>query len=292
MSFPRSDFRFFERLRVRWAEVDMQKIVFNGHYLMYFDTAVAGYWRALAMPYHETMAVPRRRPVRAQGHARVRGSARYDDQLDVGVRCAAHRQLVDGARRRGVPRRTAAGQRRAGLRLRRPGDADVASRCRRSCASCCRPSRPASRWSTCASGAGASSASRRATIRITGVRRGAADPGRDGVGRRRRRLRARGGLQPLRPAAGHRPPARARARRGQDRPHGGAGADARQPHRPRGARRAAAARARSAATARRCCTRNSAPRRSTAAPASSRAGRCSTRPASRTSRWCARCSAL
>ena len=26
----------------------MQKIVFNGHYLMYFDTAVAGYWRALA----------------------------------------------------------------------------------------------------------------------------------------------------------------------------------------------------------------------------------------------------
>jgi acyl-CoA thioesterase FadM len=30
----RSDFRFAERLRVRWAEVDMQKIVFNGHYLM------------------------------------------------------------------------------------------------------------------------------------------------------------------------------------------------------------------------------------------------------------------
>ena len=56
MSFPRSDFRYFERLRVRWAEVDMQSIVFNGHYLMYFDTAVAGYWRALALPYHETMA--------------------------------------------------------------------------------------------------------------------------------------------------------------------------------------------------------------------------------------------
>ena len=46
----RQEFRHFERLRVRWAEVDMQKIVFNGHYLMYFDTAVAGYWRALAMP--------------------------------------------------------------------------------------------------------------------------------------------------------------------------------------------------------------------------------------------------
>ena len=51
----RNDFRFLEPLRVRWAEVDMQKIVFNGHYLMYIDTAVAGYWRALALPYHDTM---------------------------------------------------------------------------------------------------------------------------------------------------------------------------------------------------------------------------------------------
>ena len=38
----RDDFRFFHRMRVRWAEVDMQKIVFNAHYLMYIDTAVAG----------------------------------------------------------------------------------------------------------------------------------------------------------------------------------------------------------------------------------------------------------
>ncbi len=63
----RGEFRFFDRLRVRWAEVDMQKIVFNGHYLMYFDTAVAGYWRAMAM------GLPGRRPVRAQGHARIPG---------------------------------------------------------------------------------------------------------------------------------------------------------------------------------------------------------------------------
>ena len=30
----RQDFKFFHPLRVRWAEVDMQKIVFNAHYLM------------------------------------------------------------------------------------------------------------------------------------------------------------------------------------------------------------------------------------------------------------------
>ncbi len=27
----RQDFRFAHRLRVRWVEVDMQQIVFNGH---------------------------------------------------------------------------------------------------------------------------------------------------------------------------------------------------------------------------------------------------------------------
>ena len=95
----RSDFRFLDRLRVRWAEVDMQKIVFNGHYLMYFDTAVAGYWRALALPYHETME-------QLQGDLYVRkatleyeGSARYDDQLEVGIRCArlGKSSLVFGA---------------------------------------------------------------------------------------------------------------------------------------------------------------------------------------------------
>src|SRR6185295_8930326 len=44
-------FRLRERLRVRWAEVDLQGIVFNGHYLTYFDIAVTEYWRAIGLPY-------------------------------------------------------------------------------------------------------------------------------------------------------------------------------------------------------------------------------------------------
>src|SRR5437588_11268071 len=48
---PRADFVCAPRLRVRWAEVDMQKIVFNGHYLTYIDTAVAEYWREIGLPY-------------------------------------------------------------------------------------------------------------------------------------------------------------------------------------------------------------------------------------------------
>jgi YbgC/YbaW family acyl-CoA thioester hydrolase len=83
----RSDFRHFEPLRVRWAEVDMQKIVFNGHYLMYFDTAVAGYWRALAMPYHETMEPLHGDLFVRKATVEYESSARYDERIDVGIRC-------------------------------------------------------------------------------------------------------------------------------------------------------------------------------------------------------------
>ena len=83
----RTDFRFSERLRVRWAEIDAQKIVFNGHYLMYFDTAVAGYWRALAMPYAETMAQLEGDLFVRKATVEYHGSARYDDLLDIAIRC-------------------------------------------------------------------------------------------------------------------------------------------------------------------------------------------------------------
>ncbi|MBL0147874.1 MAG: YbgC/FadM family acyl-CoA thioesterase [Ideonella sp.] len=82
----RRDFRFLDRLRVRWAEVDLQKIVFNGHYLMYFDTAVAGYWRALALPYHDTMAALAGDLYVRKATLEYHASAHYDDQLEVGVR--------------------------------------------------------------------------------------------------------------------------------------------------------------------------------------------------------------
>jgi len=82
----RSDFRFRDALRVRWAEVDMQKVVFNGHYLMYVDTAMGNYWRALALPYEATLQA-------LDGDLFVRKStleylapAQYDDALEVGIR--------------------------------------------------------------------------------------------------------------------------------------------------------------------------------------------------------------
>jgi len=83
----RQDFRFFHRLRVRWAEVDMQKIVFNAHYLMYFDTAVADYWRALALPYEEAMHQLGGDLYVKKATVEFNASARMDDRLDVALQC-------------------------------------------------------------------------------------------------------------------------------------------------------------------------------------------------------------
>ena len=83
----RQEFRFFHRLRVRWAEVDMQKIVFNAHYLMYFDTAVADYWRALAMPYEESMLQLQGDIYLKKATVEFHASARMDDRIEVGMKC-------------------------------------------------------------------------------------------------------------------------------------------------------------------------------------------------------------
>jgi YbgC/YbaW family acyl-CoA thioester hydrolase len=84
----REEFRFFHRLRVRWAEVDMQKIVFNAHYLMYFDTAVADYWRVLALPYEEGMHQLQGDLYVKKATVEFNASARMDDRLEVGLKCS------------------------------------------------------------------------------------------------------------------------------------------------------------------------------------------------------------
>ena len=88
MPQQRSDFRFFHRLRVRWAEVDMQKIVFNAHYLMYFDTAIADYWRALALPYQASMDLLEGDLYVVKATVEFHASARVDDQLEVAMKCS------------------------------------------------------------------------------------------------------------------------------------------------------------------------------------------------------------
>ncbi len=84
----KSDFSFFHSLRVRWAEVDLQRVVFNGNYLLYFDVAFTEYWRATGLPQplelHRTGSELFARKAQIEYHA----SAGFDDVLDIGVRCA------------------------------------------------------------------------------------------------------------------------------------------------------------------------------------------------------------
>ena len=84
----RADFTAVHRLRVRWAEADMQGIVFNGHYLTYFDVAVTEYWRAIGLPYPETTADTGGEMYTVKATIEYRSPARYDDELAVFTRCA------------------------------------------------------------------------------------------------------------------------------------------------------------------------------------------------------------
>ena len=44
-------YNFFHTMRVRYAEVDAQGIVFNSHYLTYFDCAITEYYRKINYNY-------------------------------------------------------------------------------------------------------------------------------------------------------------------------------------------------------------------------------------------------
>ena len=75
------------RLRVRWGEVDIQRIVFNPHYLMYIDSAFTEYWRALAIPYEAIPELLGGDLYVKKSTLEYHGSARLDDLLDIGLKC-------------------------------------------------------------------------------------------------------------------------------------------------------------------------------------------------------------
>jgi acyl-CoA thioester hydrolase len=83
----REDFTFVHTLRVRWAEVDRQDVVFNGYYFLYFDVAVAEYWRAIGFRYPGDLVEKFGTDIYAvKASAEYHGSATYDDLIEVGCR--------------------------------------------------------------------------------------------------------------------------------------------------------------------------------------------------------------
>jgi acyl-CoA thioester hydrolase len=75
---------FTHRLRVRYSECDQQGVVFNGHYLFYYDVALNELWRDRIGPYHE-MVSRGFDVVVAEATIRYRAAARFDDLLDIGM---------------------------------------------------------------------------------------------------------------------------------------------------------------------------------------------------------------
>jgi len=84
----RAHFRCISRIEVRWAEVDAQKIVFNAHYLLYADIAVADYWRQLALPYEASFAALGGDLFVKKATTTYHAAATLGDILHVGIRCA------------------------------------------------------------------------------------------------------------------------------------------------------------------------------------------------------------
>ncbi len=84
----RSDFTFSHRLRVRWAEVDRQGIVFNGHYLTYFDVGFTEYFRAIGYPYPDALLAHGSDVFAKKAALEYHAPAQYDDELDLLVRVA------------------------------------------------------------------------------------------------------------------------------------------------------------------------------------------------------------
>ena len=78
----REGFTFFHPLRVRWNECDLQGIVFNVNYPLYFDIGIWEYTRALGYKIDDAPEF-----VTARLECDFKGSAKFDDELDIGVRC-------------------------------------------------------------------------------------------------------------------------------------------------------------------------------------------------------------
>ena len=85
----REQFVFRHTLRVRWAEVDKQGIVFNGNYFLYFDVAITEYWRAIGINYPDGIVKAFGTDMYAvKATAEYHGSAEFDDILHIHGRTA------------------------------------------------------------------------------------------------------------------------------------------------------------------------------------------------------------
>ncbi len=71
-------------VRVRYAECDPQGVVFNAHYLTYFDTSITELWRA-AFGSYRTMIDRGLDVMVVEAQLRFLAPARFDDELTLEI---------------------------------------------------------------------------------------------------------------------------------------------------------------------------------------------------------------
>ena len=85
---PREQFWFFHPFRVRYSEIDGQGVVFNAHFLTYFDTTITEYFRALGYDqYADAKATGLDFHV-VKSLIEYKAPVLFDWELDVGARVA------------------------------------------------------------------------------------------------------------------------------------------------------------------------------------------------------------
>jgi len=81
----KSDFRFHHKIRVRFADTDLQAIVFNSNYLTYYDVAWTEYFRAVGFEWKDLLSLGVD-TVLARTTMEFKSPARFDDVLEVCTR--------------------------------------------------------------------------------------------------------------------------------------------------------------------------------------------------------------
>jgi acyl-CoA thioester hydrolase len=80
----RADFQFSTRVRVRYAEIDAQAVVFNSRYLEYADVAVTEYWRSSGLSARPEWKMMEFHVARAL--IEYKAPIRYDEEIDLYAR--------------------------------------------------------------------------------------------------------------------------------------------------------------------------------------------------------------
>jgi acyl-CoA thioester hydrolase len=84
----RAAFPFFHPFRVRYSEIDGQAVVYNAHYLTYYDTAIFEYYRAIGYDqFRESKELLEDWHV-VKALVEYRAPLTYDLEFEVGVRVA------------------------------------------------------------------------------------------------------------------------------------------------------------------------------------------------------------